>query len=671
MVSWIRALPILGLSLVCALLVAACAQPQAAAPREPEQVTLQLKWQHQFQFAGYYAAIAQGYYREAGLEVTLLEAPPEVEPAQVVLEGGADFGIASSDLVLLRSQGKPVVALAAIYQHSPFVFLASRAAGIDSVHDLAGRPVMIEPHAAELLAYLQFEGVSGGGVIQVPHSVDPMALIRGQVDAVSAYSTDEPFLLDQAGLEYITLNPRAGGIDFYGDTLFTTEAQIRQHPERVRAFLDASLRGWQYALDHPDEMVELIYTQYSQRHSREHLAYEAEHTERLILPEVVEIGYMNPGRWRHIADVYAEMNMAPPGVSLEGFMYEPNPRPNLTWLYLSLTGALGVLAVVTFTAARFYKLNTDIRREMAERARVEGHLRTLEKRYRILAENAPFPILISHMVEGAILYMNPKAAEQFAVTQDEVVGQPTEAFYQEPADRADLLADLNGQGFVQNREVRLRRADQSGFWASLSATVITFEEQPAIFVSLIDLSDRKALEARLESLAMTDALTGLYNRRYFSERGVEEFHRAQRYQSHLSVLMLDMDELKGINDQYGHAAGDAVLRLVTAALKNNLREVDIPGRLGGDEFGVLLPDTTLEGAQLVAERLRAAIEGQFVSVADQSVHTTASLGAAEFGAGMASFDELVRQADSALYAAKSAGRNRVCLAAAPAAEPTT
>ena len=202
-----------------------------------------------------------------------------------------------------------------------------------------GKKSCIEAHAAELLAYLESEGISSTDLTLLPHSFDPNALILDQAAAISAYSTDEPFLLKQAGLEYLIFNPRASGIDFYGDTLFTTETQIKDNPERVKAFVDASLRGWAYALDHPDEVVDLIYSEYTQRHSKEHLLFEAEKTKQLILPDVVEIGYMNPGRWQRIAEIYTEMNMTPEKLSLDNFIYNPNPRPDLTWLYLSLLGA--------------------------------------------------------------------------------------------------------------------------------------------------------------------------------------------------------------------------------------------------------------------------------------------------------------------------------------------
>ena len=261
------------------------------SPTSPEVITLQLKWKHQFQFAGYYAAQAQGYYREAGLEVQIQEAEPNnLDPAQAVLQGDAEFGISNSDLLLLRDRGDPVVALAAIYQHSPSIWLVTKRSGIDNIHNLAGKRGMVEPHAMELIAYLAQEGINLNKMVQVPHTFDPLSLISGKVDAMSAYSTDEPFFLEKSNIEYLTFNPRAGGIDFYGDTLFTTEAQLKNHPQQVQAFVDASLKGWDYALNHPYEIVDLIYNEYSQRHSREHLSFEAKMTRNLILPDVVSWG---------------------------------------------------------------------------------------------------------------------------------------------------------------------------------------------------------------------------------------------------------------------------------------------------------------------------------------------------------------------------------------------
>lgn len=308
-------------------------------------VKLQLKWQHQFQFAGYYAAIEQGYYREAGLEVELMEARPGVDPVDVVLSGEADFGVGTSELILRRAGGDPVVVLAVIYQHSPLVLLARRDGSIDSLHDLVGRKVMIEPLSAELFAYLRQEGIEASRLEIVEHSLDPKALLEERVDAMSAYSTDEPYELWEKGIPYAIFTPRSAGVDFYGDNIFTTEALLKNDPALVEAFLEASLRGWEYAVRHPEAIVDLIIEKYDSRKSREHLLFEAHHTLRLMHPELISVGYMHDGRWRHIADTYALFGMLEHDFELKGFLYSPGDDVDLR-RYYGLLGILGLIASV-------------------------------------------------------------------------------------------------------------------------------------------------------------------------------------------------------------------------------------------------------------------------------------------------------------------------------------
>jgi len=305
-----------------------------------DPVTLQLKWTHAFQFAGYYAAKEQGYYREAGLDVSIAEALPGVDPVKNVLDGKAEFGVGTSALLLQRKAGSPVVALAVIFQHSPYVLIARQFSTTQAIHDLVGKRVMLEPQADELLAYLKKEGIPLSRITQVEHSYDPQDLIGGRIDAISGYATNQPWYLDRARFPYQIYTPRSSGIDFYGDNLFTTEQELKMHPERVQAFRAASLRGWKYAVEHPEEMADLILAKYSQRHSRDYFLFEAKQTIALMHPELIEVGYMNASRWRHIADTYADIGMLPRDFSLDGFLYNPNPQRDLTWLYRSLAAAL-------------------------------------------------------------------------------------------------------------------------------------------------------------------------------------------------------------------------------------------------------------------------------------------------------------------------------------------
>lgn len=171
-----------------------------------------------------------------------------------------------------------------------------------------------------------------------------------------------------------------------------------------------------------------------------------------------------------------------------------------------------------------------------------------------------------------------------------------------------------------------------------------------------------ASRQQMEYLALHDGLTNLLNRRALHDHAEAELSRATRNTAPFSVIMLDIDHFKSVNDRFGHAAGDAALRLVASTLTQQLRAYDVVGRWGGEEFMILLPNTALAEARTAAERIREAIEAARLPVVnDGEVQLTASLGVAAL-TGAASVQELTSQADTALYRAKQMGRNRVCLA---------
>ncbi len=170
------------------------------------------------------------------------------------------------------------------------------------------------------------------------------------------------------------------------------------------------------------------------------------------------------------------------------------------------------------------------------------------------------------------------------------------------------------------------------------------------------------LNSQLERLAMTDELTGLANRRSFFLKGEAEIHRVLRYAIPLSLITLDIDRFKSVNDTFGHAAGDLVLKRIAAVLQTNIRDVDVLARLGGEEFGILLLNTQAENAVELAERLRLAVEQEIYTFHDQKISATISIGVAEYRTNMLNLDSLLRKADTAMYQAKNQGRNQVvCL----------
>lgn len=189
------------------------------------------------------------------------------------------------------------------------------------------------------------------------------------------------------------------------------------------------------------------------------------------------------------------------------------------------------------------------------------------------------------------------------------------------------------------------------------------------FVLVSDVTELKLAQQQLESLvqdlntqAITDGLTGLANRRHFWEQARMELTRSRRHGFELCLVMLDIDKFKAINDGFGHAAGDEVLRNLASVMKRELRETDLIGRLGGEEFGVLLPQTGEAAAKNIAERLRIAVSQASVSFEDRTIRYAISLGIAAIQKNETGLDDLMKRADMALYQAKATGRNRVCCA---------
>ncbi len=165
-----------------------------------DSITLQLKWKHAFQFAGYYAAIEQGYYRDAGLDVHLREATPGKNPIHAVIHGEAEYGVGTSELLLERAQGSPVVVLGVIFQHSPLVLITHADATVSDIHALAGKRIMLEINGSEVVVMLQRAGLSPGSYQRVEHSFRLEPWLQGRVAAMSAYITDEPYALSQRGM---------------------------------------------------------------------------------------------------------------------------------------------------------------------------------------------------------------------------------------------------------------------------------------------------------------------------------------------------------------------------------------------------------------------------------------------------------------------------------------
>ncbi|MDD2462732.1 MAG: diguanylate cyclase [Desulfobulbus sp.] len=751
-----------------------------------EKVRLQLKWMHQFQFAGYYAAVEQGYFREAGLVVELLPATPESKPSDLLLSGDVQFAVMSPVVLIERQQGKPFVVLASIFQHSATAFMGIKGAGLVSPQDLRGKTVMFTADTdAENRAMLITNGVPLESLKTVAHSWNLDDLIRGKIAAQTIYLTNEPYLLRKRGLEPELIKPIDYGVDFYGDCLVTTEHEIRNHPERTEAFLQAVQRGWRYAMANPEDIAHLIFDKYSQKKTLEHLLFEARAMRELIQPNLVEIGYMSLDRWRFIADTYVRLGLIQPKYDLHDFLYSQiqkeldaskHRKHNLMMGGLAITVVIGIgvgIVLLIFTthlnkevesrtkalaaseqnfrsffelasvgvaqvdahSGRFIQVNQryceitgyseaemqqftyrditffeDLDIDVQQRRDlVAGKIRefSVEKRYLrkkgeviwvILSVSALWRVGEQALTSLAIIrdISKRKKAEEELVFASKVFAQSIEGI---------VVTDSNGIILQVNRAFTVitgyspaeavgknprilksnrhseefyramwQQLEQEGQWAGeiwnrrkngeiypewLTINAV-YNTQGKItnYVSIFhDITELKRQQEALEHQAQHDALTGLPNRVLLNDRLQEALKRMERNRKRVALLFLDLDNFKHINDGFGHTTGDNLLVELSHRLKQQLRSGDTLARQGGDEFLILLNDVEhVDDVSMVALRLLECLKKPFFHERVE-YFVTASIGITLAPEDGESAENLIKNADMAMYRAKNLGRN--------------
>jgi diguanylate cyclase (GGDEF)-like protein/PAS domain S-box-containing protein len=304
---------------------------------------------------------------------------------------------------------------------------------------------------------------------------------------------------------------------------------------------------------------------------------------------------------------------------------------------------------------------------LAERQRrdLQQALATREARYRLLAENST-DIVIHSDLDTTRRYVSPASFELLGFEPHELIGnRPHEEVHPDDVDELRGILSRITSGASKVGVTRQRHRHKDGRWIWTEATVRLVHDvtaQPTGYVAVIrDISERVRLEDRLLEQARTDGLTGLLNRRGFEERLDQEWHRALRANAPLALLALDVDHFKQFNDHFGHGAGDDCLKMVGQALRQDRRVSDIIGRLGGEEFALLLPDTDLRGAMVVAEAVRACLMAlQIPHPGSSHGIVTASIGVAAMPSPpLLTQTDFLTAADQAMYQAKRAGRNRI------------
>lgn len=317
---------------------------------------------------------------------------------------------------------------------------------------------------------------------------------------------------------------------------------------------------------------------------------------------------------------------------------------------------------------RYMAVLTDI----SEQVRQERRLREAESWFSMILAGVNDFALLSLDATGRVSAWNASGERQTGFSARDVLGRTMNVFYfpdEAVQGRALQQVDLARRDGWHIDEGWRRRKDGSRYWCQslVSALEEKTGEVTGFSVVLRDVTERKSTGDEIRRLLITDQLTGVSNRARFFELAEAEFARWKRFRQPLSALMVDIDHFKRVNDTYGHAAGDEVLKQVAISLQTGLRSIDVIGRLGGEEFAILLPSIDLQGAEMVADRLRRAVAGLSPVADGTAIPVTVSLGVAEIAGDAREFDSLLKAADAALYGAKQGGRNKVVVQPAVAA----
>ena len=762
------------------------APPKASSvinePPALEPVSLQLKWLHQFQFAGYYAAKIKGFYEQEGLDVTIKQRELFANNIDQVAQGESEYGVADSMMLLYISKGAPLSIVAPIFQHSPQVFITLRSSGIDSLYGLEGKNIAFynkDTDGFPLLAMMNHNGVSAK-LERTLIKVGPESLLTGRVQAYPAYLSNEPYFFKQKDIKINTIKPINYGVDLYGDLLFTNKNELKNHPDRVERFKRASIKGWYYALQHKEEIIDYLINELGAQKTREHLLYEANVIEEAIQPNSSPIGTIDKGRLQYIEKLFLKHNLLSSKIDLDNGIYQKETHllnfsdTEIDWLKTHQNIKVAIdsnWAPIEFVdkQGRYQGIANEYLGYLTDKTGIQFipakelsweeavlktktgeldmfsaviHTAEREKYLNFTQPYLKFPMVISTLKgQNFIKDLNTLDDATIAVVQDYAAEELLKKHYP----KLNLLRVKNAEeglvavsqsqafGYIDNIAVvgfhiknagltNLQISGETPFsanvamairkdWPELQSIIqktfdsmdsqtqlklnnawlqVEYKKQiewqrlmliliPVSFVIMMILlynrrlktlnnqlsqsndqlletqADLEQMNQMLELVSTTDFLTTCFNRKHIDKILEEEASRSFRYNSTLTILMIDLDNFKQVNDMYGHLVGDEVLIKVAKELKSLIRISDTLGRWGGEEFMLICPSTNSDQALNIANKVLDNVRKLTFS---QNFSITLSIGLASLREGESLLD-FVARADSYLYKAKGLGKDQV------------
>ncbi|SFV75155.1 diguanylate cyclase/phosphodiesterase (GGDEF & EAL domains) with PAS/PAC sensor(s) [hydrothermal vent metagenome] len=723
-----------------------------------EHIILQLKWKHSFQFAGFYMAKEKGFYQKAHLDVELKELQSNTNLVNDVLTQKATYGIGDSALIYYRLQKKPIVLMMPIFQTTPLALLTTK--NVHSLKDFHSPEIFINKFSFQSPALLSMLHLSNIPMERFKTKMGVFSvedMLKQKLDLYSVYIPNQPYYLKKHHINYHLFTPKDYGLDFYGDILFTSQKELTNHFNRAIAFMDASKKGWQYALSHIDETIQIIQQKYNPQHfSKEELLYQAKAYQKLISPNF----HFNPQKIQTTKIIFKLLYKIKNDFNYKDFIlnrYIATPKerefiknhkircitttnwPPFNLIQKDKVVGLGIdywnivakkleIDNSCYKIDNFTTLLNDIKSKKADITISTSKTPDREKYALFSKPYVTFPIVIATKNDTDFI-PNAKTLQDkvIAVVKNHTATKLFQAkypnfFYKEVDTLKQALTlvknnkayatieilpvlayKINNENFNTLKisgktellfPVRFMiRKDYAPLLPIINRVIDSIDPITkktiyhkwiavhmqmgysqhkvnkfiliaiAVFILFLlwivilmyHIQKRKKVEAELEKLANYDKLTSIYNRHKIDEFLSNQMAFSKRYNKKLSLIFCDIDKFKKINDTFGHKVGDIILQEITQLISKRIRKTDGFGRWGGEEFLIVLPETNIQEATLIAEELRHTIDkNNFTTIK----HTTCSFGVIEVNSDD-TLDMTMKKVDELLYKAKENGRNRV------------
>ncbi len=532
-----------------------------AQDKEPDnkrlnEVTLQLKWYHAFQFAGYYAADLKGFYEEAGLEVNIAEGSPNISAVEQVSSGAADFGVSDTEILIHYGNGKGLVALDATFQQSPSVFAVKAQSDINSLKELSEATVVAGSGfpRTEFHALLQAEGIDTTQTTFLSNYSFNNFIANDSIDAMHMYYTIDYPYFEQQGVNLNTFFPKMYNVDFYGDLLFTNSSFLKSSPDIVSRFREASKKGWDYARENPNEIIDYILslpTNNEVTYSKELLTIESDRMWELYIPTLVPYGYMNPERWDRITNFYAGAGLVPEDLDLDGFLITSEESlieqliPTLKYILL------GIVLLAVSVILWLYMLKREVKRrtglwvkEFKERQETAKKLEATKKDYKNLVENI-HDCVFQMDEEAVFMYISPNVEQITGYKPEEVIDIKYAPFFPEESLK-ELYARFSSRiesGVDDNAPIKINHRNGTHRWLSATTKVV---EHPV---------DGTVVQGTFRDV--TDTVRTQHALHYSEER-----FRKLTEQSPVGIYILSGDEYIYVNSKYSSIFGAEPLEFI-------------------------------------------------------------------------------------------------------------